>query len=83
MVRTSWELANGIKRCCFYCGTYKRKGKNHCSPHAIPLEKLEDIVAEELLKHYDIRTLTREILFEKIAEIIIHEDQTITITYRF
>jgi DNA invertase Pin-like site-specific DNA recombinase len=83
MVRTSWELANGIKRCCFYCGTYKRKGKNHCSPHAIPLEKLEDIVAEELLKHYDIRTLTREILFETIAEIIIHEDQTITITYRF
>lgn len=34
----------------FYCGTYRRHGKQYCTPHRIPLKVLEDIVLDDLKK---------------------------------
>lgn len=48
MVKNMWRQADGSKHCRFYCGTYKRNGKGYCTPHALPLEVLEDIVLNSL-----------------------------------
>ncbi len=34
----------------FYCGTYRRHGKQYCTPHRIPLKVLEAIVLDDLKK---------------------------------
>lgn len=34
----------------FYCGTYRRNGKQYCTPHRIPLKVLENIVLDDLKK---------------------------------
>ena len=32
----------------FYCGTYKRHGKEYCTPHTLPFNILEEIVRNDL-----------------------------------
>ena len=32
----------------FYCGTYKRSGKDYCTPHTLPFQVLNDIVLGDL-----------------------------------
>lgn len=48
MMKNSWKLADGGSTCSFYCGTYKRNGKNLCTPHTLPYHILERIVLEDL-----------------------------------
>ena len=40
--------ADGSKSYSFYCGTYKRSGKNYCTPHTLPFQVLNDIVLGDL-----------------------------------
>ena len=48
MMKNCWRKADGSKSYSFYCGTYKRSGKDYCSPHALPLQVLNDIVLGDL-----------------------------------
>lgn len=48
MMKNFWRKADGSKSYSFYCGTYKRSGKNYCTPHTIPFQVLEDIVLGDL-----------------------------------
>lgn len=48
MVKNFWRRADGSSSCSFYCGTYKRNGKNYCSPHTLPFQVLNDIVLGDL-----------------------------------
>ncbi len=48
MMKNSWKLVNGGRTYSFYCGTYKRNGKNFCAPHTLPYHILESVVLEDL-----------------------------------
>lgn len=48
MMKNFWKHADGSKVHSFYCGTYKRLGKDFCSPHTLPFSVLENIVLEDL-----------------------------------
>ena len=48
MMKNCWRKADGSKSYSFYCGTYKRSGKDYCSPHALPFQVLNDIVLGDL-----------------------------------
>lgn len=48
MAKNMWHRADGSKTYSFYCGTYKRNGKQYCMPHTLPLAVLEDIVLNDL-----------------------------------
>lgn len=48
MILNHWKRADGSINACFYCGTYKRKGKEFCSPHTLPAELLERLVKDDL-----------------------------------
>lgn len=48
MMKNFWRRADGSKSYSFYCGTYKRSGKNYCTPHTLPFQVLNDIVLGDL-----------------------------------
>lgn len=48
MAKNMWRRADGSKTYSFYCGTYKRNGKELCSPHTLPLKDLEKIILDDL-----------------------------------
>lgn len=48
MVKNMWRCADGSKTYSLYCGTYKRNGKQYCTPHTLPMAVLEDIVLGDL-----------------------------------
>ena len=48
MMKNLWQHADGSKSYSFYCGTYKRSGKNYCTPHTLPFQVLNDIVLGDL-----------------------------------
>lgn len=48
MAKNVWRHAGGSKTYSMYCGTYKRNGKNYCTPHTLPMAVLEQIVLEDL-----------------------------------
>lgn len=48
MAKNMWRRADGSKTYSFYCGTYKRNGKQYCTPHTLPMAVLEDIVLGDL-----------------------------------
>lgn len=48
MMKNFWRKADGSKSYSFYCGTYKRSGKDYCSPHTLPFQVLNDIVLGDL-----------------------------------
>lgn len=48
MMKNFWRRADGSKSYSFYCGTYKRSGKDYCSPHTLPFQVLDDIVLGDL-----------------------------------
>ena len=48
MAKNMWRRADGSKTYSFYCGTYKRNGRQYCMPHTLPLAVLEDIVLNDL-----------------------------------
>lgn len=48
MMKNFWRRADGSKSYSFYCGTYKRSGKDYCSPHTLPFQVLNDIVLGDL-----------------------------------
>lgn len=48
MVKNVWKLADGSKTYSMYCGTYKRHGKQYCTPHTLPMAVLEQIVLGDL-----------------------------------
>lgn len=50
MTKSRWQRADGSRACTLYCGTYRRNGKEYCTPHAIPAEVLEEIVRNDLKK---------------------------------
>lgn len=48
MAKNMWRRADGSKTYSLYCGTYKRNGKQYCTPHTLPMAILEDIVLGDL-----------------------------------
>ena len=48
MAKNMWRRADGSKTYSLYCGTYKRNGKQYCTPHTLPMTVLEDIVLGDL-----------------------------------
>ncbi len=48
MAKNMWHRADGSKTYSLYCGTYKRNGKQYCTPHTLPMAVLEDIVLGDL-----------------------------------
>lgn len=48
MAKNMWRHADGSKTYSLYCGTYKRNGKQYCTPHTLPMAVLEDIVLNDL-----------------------------------
>lgn len=48
MAKNMWRRADGSKTYSLYCGTYKRNGKDLCTPHTLPLKDLEEIVLNDL-----------------------------------
>lgn len=48
MARIKWKNKNGTSNTRLYCGTYKRFGKEYCTPHSIPAGDLEKIVINDL-----------------------------------
>lgn len=48
MSKHVWRHADGSEVCHFYCGTYRRNGKNYCTPHKLPMHVLEEIVLGDL-----------------------------------
>lgn len=48
MVKNMWRRADGSKTYSLYCGTYKRIGKEYCTPHTLPMAVLEEIVLGDL-----------------------------------
>lgn len=48
MMKNFWRRADGSKSYSFYCGTYKRSGKEYCTPHTLPFQVLNDIVLGDL-----------------------------------
>lgn len=48
MSKNVWRHADGSEVCNFYCGTYRRNGKNYCTPHKLPMTVLEEIVLDDL-----------------------------------
>lgn len=43
-----WRRKDGSKTYSLYCGTYKRIGKEYCTPHTLPMVILEEIVLGDL-----------------------------------
>ena len=48
MMKNFWKRADGSRMYSFYCGTYKRHGKEYCTPHTLPFNILEEIVRNDL-----------------------------------
>lgn len=48
MVKNMWRRADESKTYSLYCGTYKRIGKEYCTPHTLPMAVLEEIVLGDL-----------------------------------
>ena len=48
MAKNMWRRADGSKTYSLYCGTYKRNGKQYCTPHTLPMAVLEEIVLGDL-----------------------------------
>ncbi|GAA6285973.1 recombinase family protein [Blautia caecimuris] len=53
MAKNMWRRADGSKTYSLYCGTYKRIGKEYCTPHTLPMAVLEDIVLGDLIAIID------------------------------
>jgi len=83
MVKNFWQKADGSKSYSFYCGTYKRNGKNLCTPHTLPLAMLEKIVLDDLKKIIqsvdDLRELikARNLTVKKSSRIADNEENKI------
>lgn len=48
MAKNMWKLADGTKVYTMACGTYKRIGKEYCTPHSLQMKVLEQIVLNDL-----------------------------------
>lgn len=48
MMKNCWRRADGSITYSFYCGTYKRSGRDYCTPHTLPLQILNEIVLNDL-----------------------------------
>ena len=72
MVQNRWKRSDGSVASCYYCGTYKRKGKNFCSPHTLPTELLESLVKDDLQKilfsKYDLISMYQKVHTQRSKE---------------
>lgn len=48
MLLNRWKRADGSWNAVYYCGTYKRKGRSCCTPHALPASVIESAVEADL-----------------------------------
>ena len=48
MAKNMWRHADGSPTYTLYCGTYKRHGKEFCTPHTLSMAVLEEIVLGDL-----------------------------------
>lgn len=48
MNKSMWTRSDGSKVYSMYCGTFKRYGKQYCTPHKIPMKVLEQVVLSDL-----------------------------------
>lgn len=70
MAKNTWKNPDGSKRISFYCGTYKRYGKQFCTAHTVPMQVLNDIILD------DLRKIIQNV--ENLQEVI--KKQTVTTT---
>lgn len=48
MTLNRWKRRNGAMASVYYCGAYKRYGRECCTPHAIPAETVEAVIRNDL-----------------------------------
>ena len=60
----AWKRADGSLVQVFYCGTYKRQGKNYCSSHAVSCETVFGEILRELKSLFEETKEWREQLFK-------------------
>ena len=48
MAKNTWQRADASKAYVLYCGTYRRNGKEYCTPHSTPVAVLEEIILSDL-----------------------------------
>ena len=79
MMKNVWKHVDGSKTYSFNCGTYKRNGKQYCSPHTLPLHVLEKIVLDDLniiLREVaDLRELVENQALENLSTVKILETE--------
>lgn len=79
MMKNVWKHVDGSKTYSFNCGTYKRNGKQYCSPHTLPLHVLEKIVLDDLniiLREVaDLRELVENQAVENLSTVKILETE--------
>lgn len=64
MVLNHWKHADGSMVACFYCGTYKRKGRKFCTPHTLSADILEKIIFEDLIQLLESEKNLQNIMLE-------------------
>ena len=68
MILNRWKRADGSMAAVYYCGTYKRRGKPECTPHALPAEAAENMVKDDLKKILDSACLYKNEIEKMFAE---------------
>lgn len=48
MVKNTWRHADGSRETVYYCGTYKRCGRQFCTPHRLPKKILEETIGKDM-----------------------------------
>ena len=65
MVRNTWRRSDGSRAAVFYCGNYKRYGRQTCTAHAVPEEILEQAVLGDLQKIFEVQGKLEDLLPEE------------------
>lgn len=69
MAKTRWKTKKST-RTYFSCGSYKRYGKGHCSPHTIYYEVIEEIVLNDINGIISKITNLKELAKEKEKDVL-------------
>lgn len=69
MAKVTWKRADGTKKSCMYCGTYKRFGNKYCTPHTLPVDVLEQIILDDLEKIVQTIESVEQIVTEEVMAV--------------
>ncbi len=68
MVKNCWKRADGSEVYMFYCGTYKRNGREYCTPHSLSFQKLNEILLKDLREILESVENLQELILQSIAK---------------